>query len=176
MISSEIHSDAKMLRLSERAGGVFIRLITLTDQEGIVDCDPIVVRARLSLRRSVGSVAADLDAIAAEGLMVRYGEGGTLAFLPGFFISQTLASPTATTQVRPPKALVASYPRYLEGRAKAFGSKKATGRRASPFGADGHVAGNGAGHVPGMPGACTPEVNRKEGKGREEKGREGVGG
>lgn len=123
VLAPELWSDGKVVRLGSDLGTlVWIALIAQTDDEGIVDLDPVCVQVSAHIHASIEDIEAILARATDLKLIVPYhnGDGHTFAFLPGFHKHQTLDRPTPTKHTRPPSELLDLFPQYVAGRRDAF--------------------------------------------------------
>ena len=121
IITSDLYHDKRVLKLPDSAKSVWVGIIAQTDDEGIFDPDPDVIRACMALNASPEQVAADVQRILDLKLAVAYQvNGAPLAFLPAFYKHQKLNRPTPSKHIRPPDDLLLDYPDYLDGRFTNF--------------------------------------------------------
>jgi len=129
MIDPGIWSDKKMVRLDLPSFTVFVGLMSLADDEGIKEVDPLSLHYELA-RKDLTSemIACALQELAKAGLIELYGED--YVFLPKWFKHQKLKYPTQTKLHRPPAEVVRRYPEYISEWERIF-------RSEYPFGDDG---------------------------------------
>jgi hypothetical protein len=114
MLANGIWHDRKCIRLSNEELLVWIGCISLADDEGIFEADPLALHYELA-RRTI--TPDDMEDILAEldkaGLIVRYGD---YAFIPAWFKHQKLKgrSPQETNHRRPPRGVLEKYPAYVK--------------------------------------------------------------
>ena len=135
-LAPEIWIDGRFLRLSTLARLMWVGLISMADDEGIVEADPNVLRAALGLvRHGRRKIENALDQIIDVGLAERYEDNGqAYIFLPRFYKHQTLKHPVPTRLHRPPDDVLAKHPEYVAARHAAFNAS--TSRYKGIFDAD----------------------------------------
>ena len=111
MLSPDLWTDGKSIRLKNDELLFFIGMISMADDEAIVEADPGSLHFRLARQEFSPEKIEDLlQRLHDEGMIVRY---NGYAFLPNFFKHQKLDRPTMTKLKRPPAEIVRQYPEYL---------------------------------------------------------------
>ena len=118
MLSPDVWSDGKTIRLNNDELLFFVGMISMSDDEAIVEADPDSLHFRLARQEFSPEKIEDLlRRLNDEGMIVQY---NGYAFLPNFFKHQTLNRPTMTKLRRPPAEIVRQYPEYIEAWKRVF--------------------------------------------------------
>ena len=115
MISPEIWTDAKFLKLTVKEKLVFIACISFADDEGILELGSESLWYRINVQPNDLSIAEYNDILgklSKLGMIVRYDE---YAFIPAWFKHQYIKHPTKSLLHRPPESIAKYYLEYLSG-------------------------------------------------------------
>jgi len=130
ILSPELWNDGKVLKLHSDLGKLlWIGLIALTDDEGIVELDPDVLKSKLALQAHADEIEALLGTIIEKGMIVPYQvDGQRFAFLPQFYRHQRLDRPSPTDHPRPPDAILFQHTSYVAKRNECFANSRSRHR------------------------------------------------